>query len=221
MHRRTSLPVAIAFGAVVIIGSAVAWQDAAHGMARSTTASPEPPANAATPTSLDELLAICPADDSVPIPGAEGDFAPFGFGQAPVWLVGWGNRGPATPTTGATAHPGTEGRWTASNRGKKIAGYGWPMKALWAVSDEFDGVVTVHGASTDGHTQLWIQIGAETPVRRASFDLTASSLMEGRGWRQYPSYVIFPATGCYELVAEWDGGSWRAQVSFLAPDDSP
>jgi hypothetical protein len=217
MCRPKLLLFALGFLAVCVAARSLVWQSEARGFRRSAPATP----GAATPTSLDELLAMCPATDSVPIPGAErGHFALFGYGRYPLWLVGWGIRGAATPIAGATAYPGTRGRWAVPNDGVEIAGYRWPMKALWVIDGKFQGVITVHGATKDGRTPLWTQPGAETPTEQATFDAAKAELTQGGGWLQYPSYVIFPATGCYNLVAKWDGGSWRAQVPFFAPETS-
>jgi hypothetical protein len=218
MQRPKRFPLAIAFVTVWIVGSCFYWQAAASEIARSATETPNVDDAAATPSSLDDLLSTCPATDAVPIPGAEGYFAPFGYGNNPIWLVGWGNWDAATPTAHGSAYPGTKGRWAVPNNGIEIPGYGWPMKALWVIDGHFQGVISVHGDTKDGRTPLWIQFGAEAPTELATFDTASMEALQGAAMRQYPSYVIFPATGCYELVAEWDGGSWRAQVPFLAPD---
>jgi hypothetical protein len=35
-----------------------------------------------------------------------------------------------------------------------------------------------------------------------------------KGWSEYPSYVMFPESGCYVVNATWAGGSWEQTFGF-------
>jgi hypothetical protein len=179
--------------------------------------------SAATPVSIDELLASCPASPAVEIPGAAGYFGPFGLGKRPVWLGGWGARPAATPVAASAAQSDKTEQFLIRNTAPKIPGYGWPMKALWVIDPQnFRGTVTIHGSSRDGSVPLWFQINGGAITQRAVLDPEHPAIPIQHGdWREFPSYVIFPATGCFHIMVEWDGGSWRAQVPFFAADSEP
>jgi hypothetical protein len=96
------------------------------------------------------------------------------------------------------------------------------MKALWIVEANGRGPITLHGSRVGGGRPLSFSIQQAEPATAAVLDPEHPAIPIQHGsWREFPSYLYFPETGCYELVAEWSGGSWRATIPFVAPEDVP
>ena len=156
----------------------------------------------------------CQTTPATEIPGAEPYFVGVGLGRAPVWLVGWGGAVEGTPTSDASSS-GTPVSLpyldlAAVNR---LEPYGWPMKALWVIADGHGTPVQVEGCDCSDRRPLWFQLGDEEPEHRATLDpLNPGIPVQHGGWREFPSYVIFPETGCYEITATWEDGSWNARI---------
>jgi len=180
--------------------------------------------DAATPEGIAALLARCPGSAGTEIPGVT-EFSSVGLGELPVWLAGWGNP-PATPAAGATEPtvPGLNFQPGAPY----LAPYGWGHRALWVIEPGFTEPVALRGASLDDGTPVWFNPGApgDDPTRAPVLDPRRPGIPLQHGdwttsppalWAEFPSAMYFPRTGCYELVAEWEGGSWRAILPYVAP----
>lgn len=187
---------------------------------------PQPASPAATPMALDALLASCPYE-SVPIPGVAGHFAEWGLGGAPAWLVGWGV--PPLPNRTVSTDPLGDGTAErpyltpgAQERELGITADGWIQKGLWIVETDAPGPVTVRGVRRGDGLPLRVSVAGEAVVTELVLDPRDPAIPFQRpGWSEFPSYIYFPATGCYELTAEWPGGGWRTTIPFVAPEDAP
>lgn len=181
-------------------------------------ATPNASAQAASPVSLEELTAGCRTTSASRIPDASPYFIDFGLGQPPVWLVGWGAADEGTPAAGTGESGSPVPLWVveASNV-ERVEPYGWPMKALWVIAEGHDAPVDVTGCDCSNDAAVWFQLGDAKPERRVTLDPSHPGIpVQHGGWREFPSYVIFPVTGCYEIEVTWEGGSWRARVPFYA-----
>ncbi|MGH2557649.1 MAG: hypothetical protein ACRDJH_01185 [Thermomicrobiales bacterium] len=178
---------------------------------------PASPSAEATPADLQALLATCPFSTGTEIPGAAGYFSEWGLGTAPVWLVGWGN----PPEALRERYPGEDIRYV----GPDFAGprpHGWFKKALWVHDGGSSDPVTLRGSRVGDGTPLWFQPGQDEPTTELVLDPQHPGIPVQHGaFREWPSYLFFPATGCYELVAEWADGSWRVTIPFVEPEDAP
>jgi hypothetical protein len=170
--------------------------------------------------SLEVLQAECQATQANPIPGAERYFIGYGLGESPVWIVGWGAVEAGTPAAGTDEPGGTPPAFLLdSTNVVRVEPYGWPRKALWVVAEGFDQAINVTGCDCAGDLELWFQSGGMDPTQRLTLDpLHPGIPVQHAGWREFPSSVIFPQTGCYEITVSWDGGSWRATVPFYAAE---
>ena len=168
------------------------------------TAEPSiPPAENASSTST----ASCMASAAVPIPGAAPYFADTGLGGPPLWLVGWGPLlGEASPVALTAPRPD-----------------GWPMKGLWVISpDALAGPITISGVERATGLPLLIELSDHPPAATVVLHPTAPGIPIQHGdWREFPSLLIFPASGCYDLTATWSGGSWRVTVPFVGWSVNP
>ncbi len=152
--------------------------------------------------------ATCLPSAAVPIPGAAPYFADTGLGGPPVWLVGWGPRlGAAAPV----AKPGTVDP-TAPRPD------GWPMKGLWVIDPaSASGPIMISGVERATGLPLLIEFSDHPPSATVVFYPTEPGIPIQHGdWREFPSLLIFPASGCYDLTASWQGGSWKVTVPFVA-----
>lgn len=170
----------------------------------------------ATPAATEGALASCPMPTGSVIPAAAGYFTEWGLGAAPVWLIGWGNAPaalqPQYPTAGVTS--------IGSNFVQTP--YGWGMRAIWAIAGGWTEPVTLHGNRLEDGAPVWFGIVGQEPTTSPVLDPANPGIPVQHGtWREWPSSMSFPATGCYELVAEWAGGSWRVQIPFVAPAATP
>jgi hypothetical protein len=96
--------------------------------------------------------------------------------------------------------------------------YGWRVKFLWIVGLPQPTPITLHGGTVSGGRALWIEPEtADQAATTAVLDPGPPPPPPGSsasGFKDIPSYIYFPAAGCYFLQAEWQGGSWR--LAFAA-----
>jgi hypothetical protein len=75
---------------------------------------------------------------------------------------------------------------------------------------DYDGTVEVTGFNPSTGELLWFAPEDEDPATSLVVDSEAPGVLpQGRGWKEFPSYLYFPRAGCYVLTAEWPGGAWR------------
>jgi hypothetical protein len=133
---------------------------------------------------------------SSPSPRVISPYFNRGFGSAPVWAVSWFVNGPIF-------HVGSPS-WVTYTK------FGWTAKVLWVVQPGYLHHVTLHGGNLRTHTPLWFQIGMNAPSTAPTLDPRKPGIPIQHGnWREFPSYLFIPRSGCYYLQATWPGGSWR------------
>jgi hypothetical protein len=90
--------------------------------------------------------------------------------------------------------------------------HGWRVKFLWVIGPGQDAPVTLRGGDLSGERELPLQLeGAEVAASATLHPERPGALPEdpSSGFKEFPSYVYFPAAGCYFLEARWPGGSWK------------
>lgn len=99
------------------------------------------------------------------------------------------------------------------------------MKALWVADSDWDLPVTVRGERRDGGEPILISRGRPTPFDGAVLDPAKPGVPYSEAvpapFKEWPSLLYFPMTGCYDLTVEWAGGGWTATIPFVAPDEIP
>jgi len=150
--------------------------------------------------------ATCPVTPGTGIPGAAAYFVPWGQGGSGVWLDG--ALAPGTPVSTNL----TQGAVYAPT-------YGWLTRGLWVIAGDHTAPVTVQGhLLPNGGPPLLFQIVGNEVTATAVLDPQHPAIPVQHGdFREWPSYVIFPQSGCYVLTATWAGGGWRAVIRFVAP----
>lgn len=209
LSRRRALALALP-GAGTAFHGITPWAGSLrHGPGTPAEATPS-----ASSRSLEAILVSCRTTPATEIPGAEPYFAGFGLGRAPVWLVGWGGALEGTPTSdaGGAATPMPVSLLVLSDV-ERLEPYGWPMKALWVIAYGHDTPVQVEGCDCATNRRIWFQFGGAEPEQRATLDpLNPGIPVQHGSWREFPSSVVFPETGCYEITATWGDGSWSARI---------
>ena len=83
-------------------------------------------------------------------------------------------------------------------------------KTLWAVAEDQREPVKVRGHDLETGTAVAFEVGEAELSTTAMLDPrrpgTVTSASEPK---EFPSYLYFPASGCYELRASWPGGEWK------------
>jgi hypothetical protein len=156
-------------------------------------------------------VAECNVSPTVTIPGAAFFTSDLGLGVSPVWMGGGGpsltldqDGNELGPAMGAvySGHPG----------------YGWFQRRLWLIEGTATAPVTLSGRRLGDDLPMWFSIGDPPPLTHPVLDPARPGIPVQHGtWREFPSYVFYPDTGCYQISAEWEGGGWTATVLFVAP----
>lgn len=94
-------------------------------------------------------------------------------------------------------------------------GHGWRVKFLWVIGPGQDAPVTVRGGDLSGERQLLLELEGAEVAASATLDPQRPGAVSdpSSGFKEFPSYVYFPAVGCYFLEASWPGGSWKLVFS--------
>ena len=72
------------------------------------------------------------------------------------------------------------------------------------------GLVELRGRDTETGAELRFEVG-EAPIATVGVldpEKPGTVTPEGEP-KEFPSYLYFPASGCYELDATWPGGKWK------------
>lgn len=172
-------------------------------------------ATPSTSSPLEAELSGCPMPVGYAIPDDPDYFTPWGVGTPPIWLLGFSNPppslqdefpGPGMPFTGP--------QFVDTDNG-------WGMKALWVLQGSWTTPVTIQGDRVGGGAPLAFDVQyGQPPVQELRLDPANPGIPVQHGyWREWPSMLFAPTSGCYELSATWDGGSWSVTIPFLlAPD---
>jgi hypothetical protein len=118
---------------------------------------------------------------------------------------------------------GTDPVWIVDGHSRDIGG---PSKTLWVVARTVDGPLRVTGRRLDGAGVLSFQDGYQRPItRELVFENPAKQSVRPGGasaevMRAYaflPSYVIYPAAGCWEFTARLGSKEARFTIDLTTP----
>jgi hypothetical protein len=89
--------------------------------------------------------------------------------------------------------------------------HGWRVKFLWVIDPGQEAPVTIRGGDLSGDRGLSLEPEGTKVSASATLDPGRPGVPPdpSSGFKEFPSYVYFPAAGCYFLEATWPGGSWR------------
>jgi hypothetical protein len=175
----------------------------------------------ATPEALSALeaeLANCPMPVGSAIPESKEYFTPWGVGEPPVWLLGFSN----PPESLRDEFPVTNGGLQYMGPAFIDTENGWGMKALWVLQGGWTAPVTIHGERIGDGTPLTFDVNyGAPPVETLQLDPAEPGIPVQHGdWREWPGTLYAQESGCYELSADWNGGSWNVTIPFLLPLDA-
>lgn len=169
--------------------------------------------------SVEAMLTNCPFPTGSMIPDDASAVAPWGLGSSSAWMVGWGNPPRGAEILGTPVAAGIGVRYM----GPALVGpksLGWMMKVLWIIDGDSTEPFTLRGSRQGDGAPIWFAINQEEPVEAPMLDPRHPAIPDSSGgWAQFPSTVYFPGTGCYRLVAEWDGGGWEVLIPIVSPED--
>src|SRR6266545_4908853 len=87
---------------------------------------------------------------------------------------------------------------------------GWRIKTLWAVAEDQQGLVKVRGDDIKTGAVVRFKVGEAAISTTGVLDPRKPGTVTAAGEpREFPSYLYFAASGCYELHASWPGGGWK------------
>jgi hypothetical protein len=92
--------------------------------------------------------------------------------------------------------------------------FGYRIKALWVMPSAQRDRVTVGGQSESG-TSLWFGLEDSRPSTRLILDpATTGASFDNPRWREFHTYLYFPAAACYLLEVTGDGAGWTAGIGM-------
>jgi hypothetical protein len=124
------------------------------------------------------------------------------FGQRPAWGGFYAEFNPRTRTFRALDAPRTS--------------LGWRIKVLWIVDPDQADPVTIRGRARSTGQPMWFEIAEQyVPSMAPALDVAHPENVSQHGsFKEFPSYMYFPSSGCYLLEAEWPGGRWELGFGF-------
>jgi hypothetical protein len=87
--------------------------------------------------------------------------------------------------------------------------YGFRVKVLWIMWPKQQVPVRITGTNLANGAPLYFDIEDVAKHDRAATLNPGAGGIGEQGWREFPSYLYFDRAGCFELKADWEGGSWR------------
>jgi hypothetical protein len=160
-----------------------------------------PPGPYSTPPSgtLEPVPGSCPVAPGIgtAVLGEMTYYAGPAFGTSPIWMLGLGSD--------ATRHVV---HFVESYPPLPYTSNGWRWRILLVSAPGYTKSLTLYGDETSGgkDAALYMDVGSGLA---AKLSLNASQpIMRGVAWAEWPIYVYLPRAGCYQLVAQWQGGSW-------------
>jgi hypothetical protein len=91
--------------------------------------------------------------------------------------------------------------------------YGYRYKVLWVVIKTYTEKVSLQGWDWETDTPLWFQLGGEEPTTAPILDPLVPGAYSNADYVDFPSYVMFPETGCYVIEAAWGSESWQLYLT--------
>ena len=196
-----TLAILLAFELAINSPSATSTAQSSSPTPVRTTTPSLPPQPSSTPpiSALEPAPNRCPAASSVGT-AALGEmtyYADPAFGSSPVWMLGLGS----DPTRHIV-------HFVQSYPPLLYTLNGWRWRILLVSAPGYTQGLTLSGEEIgDGNTAaLYMDAGSGLAAKLL---LNASQpIMRGVAWAEWPIYVYLPKTGCYQLVVQWQGGSW-------------
>jgi len=95
---------------------------------------------------------------------------------------------------------------------------GWALKVIWLIEPGTSTPVTLTGTNVATGEPVSFHIGGVAPVGPTTVlvldpDHPAIPLQHGQ-WKEFPSELLFPSSGCYRLNASWADGAWEMGFGF-------
>jgi hypothetical protein len=88
--------------------------------------------------------------------------------------------------------------------------HGWRIKTLWAVAADEHSLVGLRGHDIETGAAVKFEVGEAAVSTAGLLNPAKPGTPTPQGEpKEFPSYLYFPAAGCYELSARWQGGSWK------------
>jgi hypothetical protein len=131
-------------------------------------------------------------------------YAEPAYGLAPVWLLGLSNEQNRHIVHFFRTYPPLT-----------YTPHGWRWRILLITAPGYSASLTFSGAETGTggkSTSLLMDAGSGLETK---LSLNASQpFMMGAQWAEWPVYIYLPTSGCYQLGAQWTGGTWS--IDFAA-----
>jgi hypothetical protein len=164
----------------------------------------------ATPT-----LVVAVAAEMEPVPSNCGVLAeplaidpliPQAIGTWPIWIAlpNGGDEATGTlylPNRHDQVNPNLEG-W-------------WATKVAWFIPINYRGDVHLQGVNITDQSPMYFEFNEEGPLEVATInpEQPGGFVEELDRWAFFPSYVWVSKAGCYQLEADWEGGSWQQGIA--------
>jgi hypothetical protein len=150
-------------------------------------------------SAMEPVPSSCPAASSIgtAILGEMAYYADPAFGSPPVWMLGLGS----DPTRHVV-------HFVENYPPLLYTSNGWRWRILVVSAPGYTKGLTLSGEKiSNGKTAaLYMDAGSGLVAKLV---LNASRpIMRGLAWAEWPIYVYLPKADCYQLVAQWQGGSW-------------
>jgi hypothetical protein len=164
-----------------------------------TPSLPQQPSPTLPSSALEPAPSSCPAASGIDT-AALGEmtyYADPAFGSSPVWMLGLGS----DPTRHVV-------HFVKTYPPLPYTSNGWRWRILLVSAPGYTQSLTLSGEETGGGktAALYMDTGSGLVAKLV---LNASQpIMRGLAWAEWPIYVYLPKAGCYQLVAQWQGGSW-------------
>jgi hypothetical protein len=125
---------------------------------------------------------------------------PHAIGTWPIWFAVPNSLGIVDmPTQHYQKNPELEG-W-------------WSTKAAWFIDKDYVGEVHIEGFNVEDNSPMYVEFD-ELTTRSTINPETPGGFVDGLDdWAFFPSYVWVSKAGCYQIHAEWDGGSWEQIIA--------
>lgn len=91
---------------------------------------------------------------------------------------------------------------------------GWRIKVLWIMDPKGSSPVSLAGRNTTSSEPIWFEVAESQATTAAMLDPADPENIGDGGWREFPSYLYFPSSGCYVLEGTWASGSWQLAFGF-------
>jgi len=102
-----------------------------------------------------------------------------------------------------------------SERRARRTSYGYRVKVLWVMAPDQQDPVSIRGHNLASKERLWFRVDDVGRLQQPLLDPAHPGTVPEHGdWREFPSYVYFHGSGCYEIEARWSQGKWRVVFGF-------